>query len=447
MHSLISLLFGLKRPVDRLTYLSAGLALTALKLGVDLGVLYLATGRLWRPWELLSLAGLTAEAPIWAVRVLAVWALPFAWIGLSMSVRRAIDAGFSPWSGLFVCVPLVNLVAMVVLCFPSSRPWTLTPESEDRRDSGLKAVGAAMLVALAMALVGILGLHDLGNVLFAGTPFGMGVVAGFTYNRADERTIGGTVLVAMASVIVAAAMLLLFAVEGAVCLAMALPLALVVAIAGALLGRGVALGPRPATSPLVLLLVALPLLAWTEPALRKERTQEVTSRIEIAAPPAAVWPHVIEFPPLPPPHEVWFRVGIAYPTGARIEGRGIGAIRRCEFSTGAFVEPITTWDEPRRLAFDVVRQTQPLRELSPYPRVRIDHLKGSFATRRGDFRLRPDGRGGTILEGTTWYELSLYPSWYWSLWTDAAIRAIHLRVLRHIRSESELAAGLADQGA
>lgn len=63
-------------------------------------------------------------------------------------------------------------------------------------------------------------------------------------------------------------------------------------------------------------------------------------RYGIAAPPEQVWPHVLDFPELPPPHQLVLLAGIAYPEGAHLEGRGVGAIRRCEFSTGAFVEPI-----------------------------------------------------------------------------------------------------------
>jgi len=83
-----------------------------------------------------------------------------------------------------------------------------------------------------------------------------------------------------------------------------------------------------------------------------------------------------------------------------IDGEGVGALRRCEFSTGAFVEPIIVWDAPRRLSFDVTAQPDPMRELSPYRSARPPHLAGAFRARRGEFRLiaLPDGR--TRLEGT-----------------------------------------------
>ena len=439
VRNLLSFLFGLQRSVDRRSYLVTGVLLMALKLGVDSLVLHFAIGRPLSLWEFVSLLRLNEQAPVWAMQVLMLWALPFAWIGLSMSARRAIDAGLSPWVGLLFCVPLLNFLVMIGLCLPPSRPprSPAPPASRSRTEAGLRAIGASLLVAMAMAGIAVLMLQDYGVVLFAGTPLGMGVVAGYTFNRPTARSAGSTILLSLVSLLVAAAVLLLFAFEGVVCLLMAMPLAVPLALLGALLGRAVAVRPMACSSPLAFVLLAAPMLAWVEPALRADRADVVTSRVHIDAPPEDVWAHVIAFAPLPPPREMWFRIGFSYPIGARIDGRGVGAIRHCDFSTGSFVEPITAWDEPRRLAFDVTDQPAPLRELSPYPRVFADHLHASVTSRRGEFLPRPDAGGGTTLEGRTWYSLSLFPVTYWSVWTDLSIRAIHLRVLNHIKTLTE----------
>src|SRR5207237_6823083 len=92
-----------------------------------------------------------------------------------------------------------------------------------------------------------------------------------------------------------------------------------------------------------------PASAGLEQLLARAPIREVVTSVEIAAPPEKVWPHVQGFADLPPPAEWFFRTGIAYPVRARISGTGVGAVRRCEFSTGPFVEPITVWDPPRRL--------------------------------------------------------------------------------------------------
>jgi hypothetical protein len=143
------------------------------------------------------------------------------------------------------------------------------------------------------------------------------------------------------------------------------------------------------------------------------------------------------FPPLPAPSELVFRLGIAYPTKAEIIGQGVGATRYCVFSTGTFVEPITHWEPGRRLSFDVVTQPRPLQEWSPYADVMPPHLDGYFRSRRGEFRLIALPNGRTRLEGSTWYEMRLYPEEYWVLFGDAFVHRIHERVLAHIKREAE----------
>ena len=78
-----------------------------------------------------------------------------------------------------------------------------------------------------------------------------------------------------------------------------------------------------------------------------------------------------------------------------------------------------------------------MRELSPYPNLHPRHLDGYFRSRRGEFRLIPLPNGRTRLEGSTWYELELYPLAYWRPLTDAVVHAIHDRVLEHIKMLAE----------
>jgi hypothetical protein len=165
--------------------------------------------------------------------------------------------------------------------------------------------------------------------------------------------------------------------------------------------------------------------------------REVRTAIEVDAPPETVWRHVIAFPPLPAPTELVFRAGIAYPLRAEIVGEGVGAVRHCVFSTGAFVEPITRWEPGRRLSFDVVSQPAPLTEWSPYRSITPPHLDGWLVSRRGEFRLVPLPGGRTRLEGSTWYEMRLEPLGYWSVFGDWLIGRIHRRVLAHVAAQAE----------
>ena len=73
-----------------------------------------------------------------------------------------------------------------------------------------------------------------------------------------------------------------------------------------------------------------------------------------------------------------------------------------------------------------------MEEWSPYEGVAPEHLDGYLLPRRGEFRLVELPNGRTRLEGSTWYEQRLRPEGYWVLFSDAIIRRIHMRVLKHI---------------
>src|SRR4029453_11722348 len=99
--SLLSLLFGFAIRVDRRTYVISGVLLMVAKYTLDATVAWAITGEWWSPWRYLS--------PVWSVRMaqfphassalllgLGLMTLPFFWIGVSMSVRRAAHRRRAP---------------------------------------------------------------------------------------------------------------------------------------------------------------------------------------------------------------------------------------------------------------------------------------------------------------------------------------------------------------
>ncbi|MDQ3518627.1 MAG: hypothetical protein M3466_09500 [Gemmatimonadota bacterium] len=69
--------------------------------------------------------------------------------------------------------------------------------------------------------------------------------------------------------------------------------------------------------------------------------------------------------------------------------------------------------------------------------VAFEHLDDYFRSRRGEFRLVPLANGGTRLEGSTWYEMRIFPEAYWVLFADLFVSRIHERVLEHIKIVTE----------
>jgi hypothetical protein len=288
------------------------------------------------------------------------------------------------------------------------------------------------MVSLCVYLI-----QDYGGALFMGTPIIMGATSAYIYNRPCTRGVLSSIMVAELSIFLSGLILLLFAFEGIICLAMLLPIAGVMAILGALIGVMIATVQPQRTMTLLIPISLLPIIAGAENALRDLPEYEVLTTIEIDAPPDKVWPNVVGFSDLDTPPSWYFQLGIAYPKRATIVGSGVGAVRHCEFSTGAFVEPITAWEQPTRLAFDVQSQPPPMHELSPYRHVHPPHLDGYLRCKRGEFRLIELDGQRTRLEGRTWYEYEIFPQSYWTLWTDRLIHSIHQRVLGHIKQLSE----------
>lgn len=446
---------GLGAPVDRTTYAVTGVALAVVKYAVEAAVLWRYAGRLLSPLEFVSpsfavRSRVLEGTPEWLPWTLFLWSMPFIWIALSMSVRRAAAAGVSPWIGAMVLLPVVNLVVMAVLaCLPdraAAAPTAARAASSSLEDASvLRAVIAALAVGLATFLVGVYAFKTYGAVLFFGTPLVMGMVAGFLANRPTVRSSAATARIGTLVMFFAGGVLLAFAFEGLICLVMAAPIVMPLSVAGSLLGKWIAEATPTGPAHAVPVILALPLLAGAESLTHAPVEFEVLTVVDVAAPPEIVWRHVVAFPDLPEPEEWFFRCGIACPIRARIEGSGVGAVRHCEFSTGDFVEPITVWEEPRRLAFDVADQPDPMVELSPWRHVHPPHLEHrALASRRGEFRLVPTADGRTRLEGRTWYTFDMHPRGYWTLWSDLSIHAIHRRVLEHIRRLAERDAARAD---
>ena len=295
-----------------------------------------------------------------------------------------------------------------------------------------------LFVAPPFALLFVVN-TDLGGTSLLFLPTLIGFLAPYLRQRLFREPTGtfnyyGYAALAMVSTL---ALILVFGLDGAICIAMAVPLVVPLALVGAWIAKRVAPphdGPSGVAS--VVLLTAVGFLSFDAlkppPALRPVQTALV-----IDAPPQRVWDSMLEFETADPPTDWLFRVGIAYPVDARVEGTGTDAVRYCNFSTGSFVEPITVWDEPQLLAFDVAAQPDPLVEQNPFHDIRPAHLETAFRSRRGQLRLEALSDGRTLLEGTTWYEVDMGPEFYWRWWSDAIVHRIHRRVLETVRERSE----------
>lgn len=387
--------------------------------------------------------------------VLLITALPFIWIGITLTLRRLRDAGQPLWLTLLFFAPVVNLLFFLILSLlPSLQDDAPFPGVERRAPLAspywpTTRIGSA---AAAVGLTAFLGViitwgilrfaGNYGLTLFISLPFVMGYLAVAIYSRTQPVDSGDVLGVVSLSVVLTGAGITAIAVEGVICLLMAAPLVWVIATVGgflAMLIHGRANSPQATPSMYAVMLISLPVLLGVEHIAPPPVPRfQVHTTIEIAAPPETVWKRLIEFPPLPAATEWLFRLGISYPIEARITGEGLTADRECRFSTGSFKEPILAWEPGKRFAFSVSDEPLLMKETSPYENIHVRHLEDhDFQPERADFILVRLPNGGTRLEGTTTYQNKMWPGQYWRLWTDAIIHSIHNRVFHHVKKLAE----------
>lgn len=294
------------------------------------------------------------------------------------------------------------------------------------------------LVGGGMVALGVRTFESYGWSLFLALPVLVCFLSAFCTSFRRPVSYTETYGIALLSLVVLGGLLLLFAFDGLICLVMAFPLAMLLGFVGVSLGRalGRACGGVPTVIPLLFVLCYPGLVAFDRATAPPPPMRVVTTSVVVDAPIERVWQTVVAFPKISERADGIFRFGIAYPIEARIEGKGVGAIRHCVFSTGSFVEPITVWQEPTLLAFHVSSSPPPMKELSLYEHLEAPHLHGHMVSHHGQFRLIQRG-DQVVLEGTTWYTHTLSPQGYWGPITDFMIHKIHERVLKHIKRTVE----------
>jgi hypothetical protein len=275
--------------------------------------------------------------------------------------------------------------------------------------------------------------------MFVVLPFclGMASVLIHTYHR--PQTIASCLFVSLGSVLIVGMLLFAFAIEGLICILMAVPVAAPLAILGGVFGfllqRGKTVAPQ---GSMMVLLVLVPVTVTGLERLDPPEPPDITvqTAIRIHAPTDKVWRNLIAFSDIPESGDWLFRLGVSQPIRAVIDGSGVGALRRCLFSTGTFTERIDGWEENRYFAFTVTSRADAMKEFSIYD-IHPRHLEGYFVPQNAEFRLIANDDGTTTLTGTSRYRNAMWPAAYWRLWSDTIIHRIHVRVFEHIRDLSE----------
>ena len=226
--------------------------------------------------------------------------------------------------------------------------------------------------------------------------------------------------------------------EGAICILMGLPLILLFASIGGVLG-GLTAARRTDVRTAILV---LPFLSGSleQHVPAPARLTETVTRIHIDAPPAVVWPLIASVDSIRPEEQrpaLFIRLGFPRPISATISGAGVGAVRRARFERGlVFTETVTDWQPERRLSFTIRPNTDSIPPTTLDSHVTIGGP--FFDVLTGTYELTPtkDGRGTELVlrsQHRVSTRFNLYAGW----WVDRIMGSIQRNILTVHKARAE----------
>lgn len=369
------------------------------------------------------------------------WLLIAVWALAALAFRRAADANISEWIAAAAIVPVAQIAVIVFLSVAPSRAAAEVFASPRPRSGWVPAV-QGMVAGTALTLfavaVGALGFGGYGFGMFFVSPFIIGAVTACVANRGEDIGTRRTNHIVAGATALGGISLLLTALEGMVCIVMASPLAIGVALIGGLFGRAIALKRQRPANQALSVFVFLPVVYALELLLPSAIAFDTLQTINVNAPPEAVWKSLLRMDMTGEPLALPFRLGVAYPLRGEVIGEGVGAVRHGEFSTGIAIERVTEWEPNRKLAFVVETDVPSMREFSPYRDLHTPHLLGYFRTGATSFEFVPQLEGRTQIIERTSHQLKLDPVLYWLPMARRMVDANNARVLAHIKRQAEL---------
>jgi uncharacterized membrane protein YhaH (DUF805 family) len=447
----LSQLFGWKGEINSRDYLIWGIILFAIKYNLDRLIAF-AYNKTWYITDYFiqadaaSVQELTDPDKLF-YGVLLLQSLPFIWFGTVLCIKRLRNAKLPLWLVLFFFIPFLNFMLFMLLAAIPEREKEISSETQfldrlipkSKEGSALFSIAIVLIISLAITGLMINYLKEYGWSLFVGIPFMLGFGSVLIYGHRRQLKFKEVIGVAFITILLFSLIIFILAFEGIICIVMALPILFPIALIGATIAYSINDSRRAMTTNLFIIpLLAIPGSGFIEHENNHTPpTISVVTEIIINAPKQQIWDELVAFSQIDPPTELLFKTGISYPIHAQIEGTGVGAVRKCNFTTGSFIEPITIWNEPDLLEFGVLQQPPPLVEWSIYEDLKIEHLDGYFRSVKGQFKLEALPNGQTRLIGTTWYYHDIWPSLYWKGWSDFILHKIHLRVLTHIKAKAE----------
>jgi hypothetical protein len=294
-----------------------------------------------------------------------------------------------------------------------------------------------VLRILANLHVDVLRVMTVGFIFFM--PFALGCIAVYIAEIKHPQRVRTWIWLPWLSLLAALGGILVTLLEGFICIAMFLPIGMLLASIGGLVGGLAArfVRSRRAQSLTMACILILPFLTgpWEKQVFYQWESRRVENVIDIQAPPEVVWRNIERVAAIRPdelPSSWAHAIGFPDPIEATLSHEGVGGVRNASFMGNlVFIETVDVWEPGQRLGFTIAADTDKIPPTTLDEHVRIGGPY--FEVLRGEYRLEPVSKDVTRLHLSSQHRLSTDFNWYAHLWTDAVMSDLQKRILHVVQ--------------
>ena len=284
------------------------------------------------------------------------------------------------------------------------------------------------------ALEGVFGVMTLAFIVLV--PVAVGALS--VLGRGAEPTWAAAIFFPWLPTLLVLGGALVFLWEGLICIVVWLPLALICASLGGLIGKATwRAGGSPRTYALALAVLPVVFAPIENRFADPTQTRTVHDAIEIEASAAEVWAQIREVRPIAPEElggALAYRIGFPRPIEARLEGEGVGSVRHATFEGGVtFVERVTEWEAGEALAFTIDASAVPSATFDQHVAVGGRY----FDVLTGRYEIEPVAPGRVVLHLSSEQRLGTRFNAYTQLWTDRFMSDIQTTILEVVKARAE----------
>lgn len=311
----------------------------------------------------------------------------------------------------------------------------------------LWSVGIGALYGLACRLIfslkefhTVLGIMTIAFIFLV--PFAVGYFVVYYEAGTAKLRLWKALLAPWMTVLVMTAAMLLFAWEGIICVMMWLPISLLMSSLGGICGsatRSWEQSKAQASALTICLLLPFILAPLENQFELPQALRTVKTQITIHASAETIWRNIERVPIITTEeHESsWAqRIGFPKPISATLSHEGVGAVRHATFEGNVlFIETITQWEPPRKLAFAIRADTKNI------PAVTLDEhvtIGGPFFdVLEGEYEIEMVDDTTATLHLSSKHRLSTRFNFYAQWWSDFIMADIQNNILKIIKKRCE----------